>query len=294
MKGSHQASGHAFISYIREDRDRADELQQVLQAAGIRVWRDTISLWPGEDWRAKIRNAITADALVFVACFSKASVSRERSYQNEELMLAIEQLRLRRPDNTWLIPVRFDDCEIPDYDIGGGRTLATIQRVDLFGNRSAEGAARLVVAVLRILGLGPAPPIATGGQAPAPAIMQDHNANRTSPASQPGKPNYMFYATPRVEGVLFELNRRTGGLIIYTDPAEAGRSFDVWINGNAGVKLTANAVRRTINGATECAAVFPKVLEGRHNVDMGLPRIKGKLYIDITVFAGQVAEIDLR
>ena len=76
------------------------------------MWRDTASLWPGEDWRENIRRAITDDALVFIACFSRVSLGRDRSYQNEGLLLAIEQLRLRRPDVPWLIPVRFDDCDI--------------------------------------------------------------------------------------------------------------------------------------------------------------------------------------
>jgi hypothetical protein len=115
--------GYAFISYVREDSRKVDRLQRTLEAAGVRVWRDTANLWPGEDWRAKIRQAITNDALVFIACFSRKSLARGRSYQNEELALALEQLRLRRPDVPWLIPVRFDDCDIPEWDIGGGRTL---------------------------------------------------------------------------------------------------------------------------------------------------------------------------
>jgi len=116
------------------------------------VWRDTADLWPGEDWRAKIRSAITDNALVFIAGFSQASRARGMSYQNEELTLAIEQLRLRPPDDPWLIPVRLDECEIPGRDIGAGRTLTSIQRADLFGDRSVEGAERLVAAILRILG----------------------------------------------------------------------------------------------------------------------------------------------
>ena len=134
-----------------EDSSRVDQLQQALEAAGIPVWRDTASLWPGEDWRANIRRAITDDALAFIACFSHRSLGRDRSYQNEELVLAIDQLRLRRPDAPWLIPVRFDECAIPDRDLGGGRTLASIQSADLFGDHIAEGTAQLVTAVRRIL-----------------------------------------------------------------------------------------------------------------------------------------------
>lgn len=149
--GAEQRVGHVFISYVREDSRRVDQLQGVLQGAGIPVWRDTADLWPGEDWRIKIRGAITDEALVFVVCFSHASIARRQSYQNEELYLAIEQLRRRRPDDPWLIPVRFDECEIPDWDIGGGRTLASIQRADLFGERFEEDVKRLLSVVRRIL-----------------------------------------------------------------------------------------------------------------------------------------------
>ncbi len=149
------AAGHVFISYARDDAAEVDRLQQRLEAAGIRVWRDTADLWPGEDWAAKIRQAITDDALVFVACFSSRSIARERTYQNQEVRLAVEQMRLRVPGEPWLIPVRLDDCEIPAFDIGGGRTLNAIQRADLFGPRSGENTARLIGAVERILGRRP-------------------------------------------------------------------------------------------------------------------------------------------
>lgn len=145
-------AGHVFISYVHEDSDRVDHLQQTLQTAGITVWRDTADLWPGEDWRAMIRAAITGNALVFLACFSRNSLARGKSYQNEELTLAVEQLRLRSPEHPWLIPVRFNDCQIPERDIGGGRMLSSIQRADLFGDRYDEEARRLITAIRRILG----------------------------------------------------------------------------------------------------------------------------------------------
>src|SRR5271168_2571341 len=132
--------GHAFISYARDDSARVDRLQRILAGSDIPVWRDTEKLWPGQDWRAQIRAAITGDALVFLVCFSRASLSRTTSFQNTELALAIDQLLLRQPHDPWLIPVRFDDCQIPDLDIGGGRSLASIQRADLFGTGYREQA----------------------------------------------------------------------------------------------------------------------------------------------------------
>ena len=113
-------AGHAFISYVREDSLRVDQLQQILQAAGIPVWRDTADLWPGEDWRTKIRRAITDNALVFIACFSRASLARGKTYQNEELTLAIEQLRMHSPDDPWLIPIRLNEV----FSAGVSRAFA--------------------------------------------------------------------------------------------------------------------------------------------------------------------------
>lgn len=143
--------GHAFISYVREDSDEVDALQSMLEAAGVPVWRDTSDLWPGEDWRARIRAAINGDALVFIACFSARSAARRKSYQYEELLLAIDQLRLRPADVPWLIPVRFDDCHVPGLELGAGRTLASIQGTDLFGVGRELAAERLVAVVQRLL-----------------------------------------------------------------------------------------------------------------------------------------------
>jgi hypothetical protein len=136
---------------VREDAHYVDQLQRDLEAAGISVWRDTADLWPGEDWRVKIRRAIIDDALVLIACFSSRSAARVTSYQREELTLAIDQLRQRRPDVPWLIPVRFDDCLMPALDLGAGRTLDSIQRADLFGDRREEQMTRLLATVQRLL-----------------------------------------------------------------------------------------------------------------------------------------------
>src|SRR5262249_9011914 len=137
-----------------EDSRRAGILQHALTDADIPVWRVTSDVWPGEDCHAKARYAIMNGAAAFLACFSTARLARPKSYQNEELALAIDQLRLRHPDSPWLIPVRFDECEIPDIELGCGRGLASIQRVDLFGNYAADNMARLVSVILRIADSG--------------------------------------------------------------------------------------------------------------------------------------------
>jgi hypothetical protein len=150
--------GHAFVSYVREDSERVDRLQAVLDDAGVRVWRDTAHLWPGQDWRAEIRRAITADSLAFIACFSGSSALREVTYQSQELSLAVEQMRRRAPGKPWLIPVRLAPCDIPDLDLGEGRRLTSLQHVDLFDGSWERGIPRLLRAVLGVLHDRPAHP----------------------------------------------------------------------------------------------------------------------------------------
>jgi hypothetical protein len=167
--------GHAFISYVHEDSAHVDRLEQVLQQAGIPVWRDTAQLWPGQDWRAQIRGAIAGDALAFLACFSQTSLARAVSYQNEELNEAIEQLRLRPASATWLVPIRFDDCQVPDLEIGGGRTLRYLHYASLFGPQYLHETERLVQVIRQIFGEGTEtgsrqPPDAGGGRAPEVSI----------------------------------------------------------------------------------------------------------------------------
>lgn len=60
----------------------------------IRVWRARRTCG-GEDSKLKIRRAIKDDSLALIACFSAASQACAKSYQNEELLLAVEQFRLR-------------------------------------------------------------------------------------------------------------------------------------------------------------------------------------------------------
>ena len=143
---------HAFVSYVREDIDAVNQLVSVLHAASIPVWKDTENLWPGEDWQQKIREAIENGSLAFIACFSRSSTQKAKSYMNAEMNLAVDQIRLMRPGHIWLLPVRLDDCELPFFDLGGGRTLNSLQRIDLFGPKRETNLARLISAVTSVFG----------------------------------------------------------------------------------------------------------------------------------------------
>ena len=120
---------HVFISYVRDDAPVVGYIVEILRANGIEVWLDKDSIEPGVRWKDAIRKAIKSGGLFF-AIFSRAWAMRDASYANEELVLAIEGLRQRPSDRAWFVPIKIDDCEVPDRSIGGGETLRDLQYID--------------------------------------------------------------------------------------------------------------------------------------------------------------------
>jgi TIR domain len=138
-----------FISYVREDLLAVSALASAIKGAGYEVWIDHENLGGGERWKGTIRNAIR-EGTAMIACFSSAYSERARTYMNEELTLAIDEIRSRPTDMTWFIPVRLDNCVVPDRALGAGETLRDIQAVDLFPDTSA-GHERVLKAIARIV-----------------------------------------------------------------------------------------------------------------------------------------------
>lgn len=125
---------HVFISYVREDSEIVVLLKTMLQIAGeINVWLDRDSIDPGERWKDAIRKAI-AEGAYFIACFSDNYLKKDVSYMNEEVAIAIEQIKKRPSDKTWFIPIRLSDCQVPNRSIGDNETLNDLQVVDFFDN----------------------------------------------------------------------------------------------------------------------------------------------------------------
>ena len=122
-----------FISYVRENIEIVDRLCQELKSHGIEVWLDRDNIALGLRWKREIRRAIQQGAF-FIACFSKEYDERDKTYMNEELTIAIEELRQRPIDQAWFLPVKLNECEIPDLDIGRGETLRDLQYVNLYEN----------------------------------------------------------------------------------------------------------------------------------------------------------------
>ncbi len=137
---------HVFISYVRDDSEVVDRLVGELKRAGIEVWLDREKIRPGIRWQNAIEEAIE-DGAFFIACFSEAYSERDRTHMNEELTIAIEELRLRPSDRAWFIPVVLNKSTVPKRRIGGGEKLTDLQWVDLQTDWN-EGISKIVSVIL--------------------------------------------------------------------------------------------------------------------------------------------------
>jgi hypothetical protein len=137
-----QESRHVFISYVRENQELVGRLCENLKAHGVNVWLDRNSINPGARWKAAIREAIRHGDF-FIACFSDAYTSKVKTYMNEELTLAIEELRQYASDREWFIPVLLSECDVPARSLGGGKTLLDINWVPLYEDWDA-GVQRII------------------------------------------------------------------------------------------------------------------------------------------------------
>ena len=86
--------------------------------------------------------AIRAGRL-FLACLSSRSVGKIGYVQNE-FRLALSAFGERPPGSIYLIPVRLDDCEVPDLQIPDlGLSLQDIHWVDLWEEGGFDRLVRL-------------------------------------------------------------------------------------------------------------------------------------------------------
>jgi HEAT repeat protein/5S rRNA maturation endonuclease (ribonuclease M5) len=121
---------HVFISYVHQNRDVVDRLAKELRNRGVTVWLDRDDIEPGARWRDAIKKAIQTGKF-FVACFSREYSERNQTHMNEELTLAIDELRARPSEKTWFLPVLINETHIPSRRISSVEDLRDIQAVKL-------------------------------------------------------------------------------------------------------------------------------------------------------------------
>lgn len=141
-----------FLSYAREDRERAVWLVDALERSGLAVWWDR-DLVTGQNWQRELESAVR-QARCVVVLWGGHSVASD--YVREEASLAREEGKL--------VPALLDDVEIP-------MPFRLIQTADLKswrGEEDHEGLSQLVSGVRARCGepRGELPSGPGGGDAP--------------------------------------------------------------------------------------------------------------------------------
>jgi hypothetical protein len=129
-----------FIAYASEELPAASRLYAALRSRGFEPWLDKKKLLPGQNWPRAIENAIESSDY-FLPCFSRRSVRKRGMFQCE-LRFALECAERLPIDDTFVIPVRMDECQLP------GRLASKMQYVNLFPDWG-RGITRLVGAILK-------------------------------------------------------------------------------------------------------------------------------------------------
>jgi hypothetical protein len=112
-----------FLCHASTDKPKVRELYRFLRRRRIRPWFDEIDLVAGQDWQVEIPKAlVTSDAIII--CLTKNSVDKE-GYVQKEIKFALDKALEMPEGRIFLIPVRFEDCEVPS-------ALMRYQWVDLF------------------------------------------------------------------------------------------------------------------------------------------------------------------
>lgn len=119
-----------FISYAREDASYAHALYLELKASGFDPWMDkppppyqNDGLKHGQRWKSVIRSRLKASDLI-VLILSRVSVAK-RGVVRYEFRLALELMAELPDEDVLVVPVRVDDCRVPDL------TVSTISLTDL-------------------------------------------------------------------------------------------------------------------------------------------------------------------
>ena len=116
-----------FLCHASEDKTAVRDVYHRLAAIdGFEPWLDEEDLLPGQIWEAEIPRALKESEFILIF-FSQNSVAK-RGYVQREMKMALDAWQ-EVPGNTiHTIPIRLDECEIPEE-------FRRYQRADLLNRR---------------------------------------------------------------------------------------------------------------------------------------------------------------
>ncbi|NCT52977.1 MAG: SUMF1/EgtB/PvdO family nonheme iron enzyme, partial [Microcystis aeruginosa G13-03] len=132
-----------FLAHASEDKPAVLALYDRLKQAGYKPWLDKKDLIPGQIWRDEIPKAIKASQ-IFLACLSAKSANKQ-GYIQRELRIALDTLGEMLPGTIFFIPMRLEECEIPDLRLAEvSLNLRDIHRLDYWEEDGFEQLERAI------------------------------------------------------------------------------------------------------------------------------------------------------
>jgi hypothetical protein len=152
-----------FLAHSSKDKPKVRELYLRLKKDGFQPWLDREDLIPGQNWQREIPKAVRHSHVVLV-CLSATAVN-EAGYLHKEIKFALDIADQQPEDSIFLIPVRFEDCDVPER-------LSNLHWVDYF---EEEGYERLLNALrfqarrlnITFQGVQPEPSVTTSNSQPS-------------------------------------------------------------------------------------------------------------------------------
>ncbi|MBC8447787.1 MAG: TIR domain-containing protein [Chloroflexi bacterium] len=124
-----------FISYAREDEDKARALYGELKSRGYQPWIDKEDILPGKEWDLTIRQRLRESDFL-VVCLSRKAITK-RGYFQKEIRMALDIAQEMPEGSIFLIPARLEATKVPE-------SIAMYQYVDLF---NPDGFDKLIRAI---------------------------------------------------------------------------------------------------------------------------------------------------
>ncbi|NEQ51951.1 MAG: TIR domain-containing protein [Leptolyngbya sp. SIO3F4] len=132
-----------FLAYASEDKEKVVQLYNRLKQRGFEPWLDKKNLKAGQNWRSEIPKAIK-NSDIFLACLSLQSINK-KGYVQKEFKIALDKYAELPQGTVYLIPIRLDKCEIPDFRLNEyGCNLRDIHGIDFF---ESDGFEKLVESI---------------------------------------------------------------------------------------------------------------------------------------------------
>jgi hypothetical protein len=128
-----------FLCHASEDKQKVREVYRRLKVEGFQPWLDEEDILPGQEWDRAIRKALR-DADFILIFLSQNSVAK-RGYVQREFKFALDVLEEIPEGEIRTIPVRLDDCAIPEQ-------FKKLQWANLFDEPSFERIVKAIQAEL--------------------------------------------------------------------------------------------------------------------------------------------------